>query len=88
MKVMLIFYEGVTMEMVAILDFVCPSWKQNIFVINAPNEVIFVLQLAESIPQGVTRLISQFLKSMILTLFIFYFNSAFYMPLYKHCLNL
>ena len=44
------------MEMAAILDLLCPSWEQNIFVMNASNAVIFDVQLAESIPQGVTEL--------------------------------
>ena len=44
------------METTAILDLLCLSWEDNIFVMNASNAVIFDLQLAESIPQWVTEL--------------------------------
>ena len=59
---MFIFYEGVTMEMVAFLGLLCPSWEQNVCVINVSNAVIFDIQLAESIPQGMTELFCQILK--------------------------
>ena len=54
------------MEMVAILDLLCPSWEQNVCVINVSNAVIFDIQLAESIPQGMTELFCQILKSVFL----------------------
>ena len=59
------------METVAILYLLCLSWENNIFVMNASNAVIFDMQLAESIPQGVTELFCQILKSDFITLFIF-----------------
>jgi hypothetical protein len=54
------------METAAISYLLCLSWEQNIFVMNASNAVIFDMQLAESIPQGVTELFCQILKSVIL----------------------
>ena len=60
------------METVAILYLLCLSWEQNIFVMNASNAVIFDMQLAESIPQGVTELFCQILKSVILQHYLYF----------------
>lgn len=54
------------METVAILYLLCLSWEDHIFLMNASNAVIFDMKLAESIPQGVTELFFQILKSVIL----------------------
>ena len=54
------------METAAILDLLRLSWEDDNFVMNASNTVIFDMQLAESIPQGVTKLFCKILKSVIL----------------------
>ena len=65
--------------------------EQNIFVVNAPNAVTFDMQLAESIPQGVTELFCHILKCDFIKLFLFRARKTFLMihvrmSLYKHCI--
>ena len=60
------------METAAILDLLRLSWEDDNFVMNASNTVIFDMQLAERIPQGVTKLFCKILKSVILKHYLYF----------------